>query len=981
MSDPLKKGQLHSAYSNFRLTSFCKHKHTVRYMDRCVFTRSTLFVISLLTLLSLINSCLSLDSSSAGEGVKIEQKLNLDLNSQIVSIAEEPQDESAQLPSKSFQKIFQEFQSKTIMDLYDGGVKAYENQLWYSCASKLERAVSTYKLTTRIISNCRLNCKKDPSQSKLYNVTSEEEIFQHVGFLLKIADCLRNCLDESLGVDYKPLPSDYVHLFETRMPYQYLQYCYYKLDQPKKAAAASYTYFLANHEDPDNTLNVVYYRDELHVPESDFQDLERAPYKAHYGRALRAYVEEDWKSVISHVEQTLEEYYLEYERCFSDCEGKEFPIGQEFSTGVTDWLVYILACKMDCPFVLNKIYTETIENFLQDMYHYLQFAYFHVQDYEKAAEATETYLLFDSSSEIMQKNKEILKAKDQVRDEDFKPRQEVVDYLKSQEDIHSLVRSMRAYRLPNEANTEVKEPLESLAEQQSPSEDWMSRYEQHGMHLIAKSVDLNRQWRFVSDGLFSGEKCEEIFTLIEGLKKGPHGSEIFDLKRAQQKLKENLDEEYEASLGVLVRAIGIVRQYTMHYFDPETPYVIKKSSLVCWSSSDKSEEKLDCYPQEDGTCVKADAMPQELTSNLYTTVTYLHSADEDGDFVFLNEDMKADRTFGLKCGRTVGFSTGDRHTLKIPKDGSKRCAMVLKYSKDPKEEEKDYTKLIILLHKVDQLRMASASQQPEVIMKRFADAGVKIVKEAKELKAKERFVADKVASEAQCSTLINMVLSAALVGDGYIHLQSKPSAISPHTEHEMFRGVTIYRAGKLAHEDVLPVGALRDFLELSENSRLLVEKYFNLTKPLYFDFTHLVCRTAVDDSNKKREDLSHPVHADNCVLKPDGSCVKEYPAFIERDYSALLYLNDDFDGGEFFFAHSNKTEQVSIRPTCGRLVGFNAGHFHGVRAVKSGTRCALALWFTLDPYFKELAHVVARKALNDKEEQQRQREKAAHEDL
>lgn len=27
--------------------------------------------------------------------------------------------------------------------------------------------------------------------------------------------------------------------------------------------------------------------------------------------------------------------------------------------------------------------------------------------------------------------------------------------------------------------------------------------------------------------------------------------------------------------------------------------------------------------------------------------------------------------------------------------------------------------------------------------------------------------------------------------------------------------------------------------------------------------------------------------------------------------SALLYLNDDFEGGNFFFAHANKSEQVS----------------------------------------------------------------------
>lgn len=35
---------------------------------------------------------------------------------------------------------------------------------------------------------------------------------------------------------------------------------------------------------------------------------------------------------------------------------------------------------------------------------------------------------------------------------------------------------------------------------------------------------------------------------------------------------------------------------------------------------------------------------------------------------------------------------------------------------------------------------------------------------------------------------------------------------------------------------------------------------------------------------KIREDLSHPVHADNCVLQPNGSCLKEYPAFVQRDY-------------------------------------------------------------------------------------------------
>ena len=33
---------------------------------------------------------------------------------------------------------------------------------------------------------------------------------------------------------------------------------------------------------------------------------------------------------------------------------------------------------------------------------------------------------------------------------------------------------------------------------------------------------------------------------------------------------------------------------------------------------------------------------------------------------------------------------------------------------------------------------------------------------------------------------------------------------------------------------------------MSEKGRHLVETYFDLKEPLYFDYTHLVCRTALD---------------------------------------------------------------------------------------------------------------------------------------
>lgn len=48
--------------------------------------------------------------------------------------------------------------------------------------------------------------------------------------------------------------------------------------------------------------------------------------------------------------------------------------------------------------------------------------------------------------------------------------------------------------------------------------------------------------------------------------------------------------------------------------------------------------------------------------------------------------------------------------------------------------------------------------------------------------------------------------------------------------------------------------------------------------------------------------------------------------------------------------------QASIKPKCGRMISFSSGgeNPHGVKAVTRGQRCAVALWFTLDPLYREL---------------------------
>ncbi|KAK2844762.1 hypothetical protein Q5P01_011421 [Channa striata] len=230
--------------------------------------------------------------------------------------------------------------------------------------------------------------------------------------------------------------------------------------------------------------------------------------------------------------------------------------------------------------------------------------------------------------------------------------------------------------------------------------------------------------------------------------------------------------------------------------------------------------------------------------------------------------------------------------------------------------------------------------------------GVTITMDDEVLNGTNRVVLDGVMTEKECDRILDLAKAAASSGDGYRGRRS------PHTPHETFEGLTVLRAAKLAQDGLVNQSDARLLHELGERVRVLLHSYFRSPSGLFISFTHLVCRSAVTGNQEGRLDLSHPVHVDNCLLEPETKqCWKEPPAFIHRDLSAILYLNDNFDGGELFFTKTDaKTVTARVKPSCGRLVGFSSGPVnpHGVNAVTSGRRCALALWFTKEKLYRDM---------------------------
>ncbi|KAG7467859.1 prolyl 3-hydroxylase 1 [Solea senegalensis] len=295
----------------------------------------------------------------------------------------------------------------------------------------------------------------------------------------------------------------------------------------------------------------------------------------------------------------------------------------------------------------------------------------------------------------------------------------------------------------------------------------------------------------------------------------------------------------------------------------------------------------------------------------------------------LREKQKADRETAARITEEIGNLMKEIETLVEEK----------------KKDSSDMAKVIV-------------PQEGDVVL----HDNIKVTMTSKQLNGSQRVLLDGVISDDECRELQNLSNAAALKGDGY------RGRTSPHSPSETFQGITVLKAVKLGQEGTVPLKSAHLFFDLSERVKKVVESYFILDTPLYFAYSHLVCRSAIDDKQEDREDLSHAVHADNCLLVSElNECVKEPPAYTHRDYSAILYLNGDFEGGDFIFTELDaKTVTAEVHPQCGRVVGFGAGkeNPHGVRAVTKGQRCALALWFTLDPAHEDKERIQAQDMLN-----------------
>lgn len=545
-------------------------------------------------------------------------------------------------------------------------------------------------------------------------------------------------------------------------------------------------------------------------------------------------------------------------------------------------------------------------------YNYLQVAYFKINKLEKAVAAAHTFFVGNPEHMEMRQNLDYYQTMSGVKEEDFKD-------LEAKPHMHEFRLGVRLYseEKPQEAVPHLEAALqEYFAADEECRALCEGPYDYDGYNYLDYSADL---FQAITDHYVQVLSCKQ--SCVTELASHPSREKPFE---------DFLPSHYNYlqfayyNIGNYTQAIECAKTYLLFFPNDE----VMSQNLAYYTAMLGEEEASSISPRENAQEHRQRSLLEKELLFFAYDVFGIPFVDPDSwtpEEVIpkrLQEKQKSERETAVRISQEIGNLMKEIETLV---------------------EEK--TK--------ESLDVSRLTREGGPLLYE----GISLTMNSRVLNGSQRVVMDGVISDAECQELQRLTNAAATSGDGY------RGQTSPHTPNEKFYGVTVLKALKLGQEGKVPLHSAHMYYNVTEKVRRVMESYFRLDTPLYFSYSHLVCRTAIEESQAERKDSSHPVHVDNCILNAESLvCVKEPPAYTFRDYSAILYLNGDFDGGNFYFTELDaKTVTAEVQPQCGRAVGFSSGseNPHGVKAVTRGQRCAIALWFTLDPRHSERDRVQA----------------------
>ncbi|CAM4635677.1 unnamed protein product [Leuciscus chuanchicus] len=360
---------------------------------------------------------------------------------------------------------FKSFPPNDLMPLesaYGHALEMYAFQDWKQSVKYLELSLRLHRLLKDSESYCCLNCSAVWQE---YEENSTDTTLLIMGHIIRRAACLKMC-KTNFPVFSKSYPKrETLGAFEQRIPYRYLQYVYYQMNELERAVSAAHTYLQRNPGDPLLSRSLNYYKS-LFDMEEYLIDHEEQPYEALFLKAVKLYNSGDFSSSARDMELAAAEYFKTYNMCLLSCEGsydvQEF---KDFYPTLADFYFEVMKCKVKCEEnLIPNVGGYFVEKFVATMYHYMQFAYYKLNDVRNAALCAASYMLFDADDQVMQQNIAYYRYYRQqwgLHDEHFKPRPEALRYYNLTTKLKELLEFAQNYLQTDDEETVSSEEAAS----------------------------------------------------------------------------------------------------------------------------------------------------------------------------------------------------------------------------------------------------------------------------------------------------------------------------------------------------------------------------------------------------------------------------------------------------------------------------------------------------------------------------------------
>ncbi|XP_041830223.1 endoplasmic reticulum protein SC65-like [Melanotaenia boesemani] len=300
---------------------------------------------------------------------------------------------------------FRNFPKEELMPLtaaYGMALGSYAAGNWTEAIQYLELSLRLHRLLKDSVRYCSLLCKSSKQDEPNFTAAPDLRVYWYV---MMSASCQKKCRAHFPVLQLPPPSRKILEDFTRRSPYRYLHFAHSKLNNLQRAVPCAYTFLQRNPKDQEMRLLMEEYKNEYDL-DGFLINHEEQPYEVSFVKGVKLASSGDYSSSVEHLEEALRLYLQEFDLCQVDCEGiSQFSPDRDFYTVMAEVYVDILTCKLKCEENLApNVGGYFVEKFLATIYHYLQYAYYKLNDGQRAVPCAYSYFLFEPEDQIMKQN-------------------------------------------------------------------------------------------------------------------------------------------------------------------------------------------------------------------------------------------------------------------------------------------------------------------------------------------------------------------------------------------------------------------------------------------------------------------------------------------------------------------------------------------------------------------------------------------------